>query len=251
MKRWVIRAIVCLLLGAATTVAVAWGHAALIDGYPEEATAIERGVTRATFPLWTISMVQQRGSTVIAHIAVDSTRTLPEALGLTGATAMGVERWMRLLEAADIVEGAPSLNVLQVPRWSRTSVPPTVVANNVTCFEDARGWPFRAMVSYHDAWWVGWRTTPLETPIGNSWRLDLDGTQGPLGLPLGLPLKPIGTGFMADTFLYALVWWGLFLGFAGAKRGIRRARGRCPMCGYDLRGALENGCSECGWGRSP
>lgn len=27
------------------------------------------------------------------------------------------------------------------------------------------------------------------------------------------------------------------------------ALGRCPRCHYDLRGATENGCSECGWNR--
>lgn len=26
--------------------------------------------------------------------------------------------------------------------------------------------------------------------------------------------------------------------------------GRCPQCGYNLRGALDKGCSECGWNRA-
>ena len=29
----------------------------------------------------------------------------------------------------------------------------------------------------------------------------------------------------------------------------RRRRGRCPACGYDLRGDLSAGCTECGWNR--
>ena len=64
-----------------------------------------------------------------------------------------------------------------------------------------------------------------------------------------LPLRPIWPGFLIDTVFYAAIWFALFFGFASAKRAIRRKRGRCPRCGYDLRGNLSAGCSECGWGR--
>jgi hypothetical protein len=66
-----------------------------------------------------------------------------------------------------------------------------------------------------------------------------------------LPMRPLWPGFVLDTLFYAAIWFGLFFGFASAKRAIRRRRGRCPMCGYDLRGApgLAAGCSECGWNR--
>jgi hypothetical protein len=65
-----------------------------------------------------------------------------------------------------------------------------------------------------------------------------------------LPLFPLMSGFAIDTLFYAAIWFGLFFGFASARRAVRRARGRCPMCGYDLRGALEKGCSECGWNQT-
>jgi len=64
-----------------------------------------------------------------------------------------------------------------------------------------------------------------------------------------LPLRPIWPGFAIDTLFYAAIWSGVFFGFASAKRAIRRKRGRCPRCGYDLRGNLSAGCSECGWER--
>jgi hypothetical protein len=64
-----------------------------------------------------------------------------------------------------------------------------------------------------------------------------------------VPFRVILPGFLIDTLFYATIWGGMFFGFASAKRAIRRARGRCPMCGYDLRGALDKGCSECGWQR--
>ena len=33
------------------------------------------------------------------------------------------------------------------------------------------------------------------------------------------------------------------------RRHLRRKRGLCVACGYDLRGDLEHGCPECGWQR--
>jgi len=53
-----------------------------------------------------------------------------------------------------------------------------------------------------------------------------------------------------DTLFYAAIWFGMFFGFSSAKRFIRAKRGRCPRCGYDLRGNLDAGCPECGWGRA-
>jgi hypothetical protein len=65
-----------------------------------------------------------------------------------------------------------------------------------------------------------------------------------------LALGPIWPGFLIDTLFYAAIWGGVFFGFASAKRAIRRRRGRCPRCGYDLRRDLAAGCSECGWNRA-
>jgi len=41
----------------------------------------------------------------------------------------------------------------------------------------------------------------------------------------------------------------MFFGFTSAKRFIRARRGRCPRCGYELRGNMNAGCPECGWNR--
>jgi len=62
-------------------------------------------------------------------------------------------------------------------------------------------------------------------------------------------LVPILPGFIINTLFYAAVWFCLLFGFTRLKRTIRKTRGRCPMCKYDLRGDLAGGCSECGWGR--
>ena len=64
-----------------------------------------------------------------------------------------------------------------------------------------------------------------------------------------LPFRPIPWGFLINTIFYALLLWLLTLGPFTARRMIRRKRGRCIKCGYDMRGDFSSGCPECGWGR--
>lgn len=64
-----------------------------------------------------------------------------------------------------------------------------------------------------------------------------------------LPLRPKWPWFLINTLFYALVLWLLIPGPFVLRRHIRIKRGRCPKCGYDLRGELEAGCPECGWDR--
>ncbi|MCA9285395.1 MAG: hypothetical protein KDA22_09285, partial [Phycisphaerales bacterium] len=64
-----------------------------------------------------------------------------------------------------------------------------------------------------------------------------------------LPTKIIWPGFMADWALYAFTLFGVIALPGAARRGWRMRRGRCAMCGYDLRRELSAGCPECGWTR--
>ncbi len=64
-----------------------------------------------------------------------------------------------------------------------------------------------------------------------------------------LPLHPIWPGFAINTIFYAALLWLLTLGPFTARRMIRRKRGHCIKCGYDLRGEFSSGCPECGWRR--
>jgi hypothetical protein len=69
-----------------------------------------------------------------------------------------------------------------------------------------------------------------------------------------IPLFPIWRGFAFNTLFYTAILWLLIAGPFVLRRLIRRRRGRCPRCGYDLRGATPGaggGCPECGWNRQP
>ena len=61
-----------------------------------------------------------------------------------------------------------------------------------------------------------------------------------------LPLRPLWPGIVSNTVVYFAAFWLLFLGPGMLKRMLRRYRGRCPVCGYDLRGTTHERCPECG-----
>jgi hypothetical protein len=63
-----------------------------------------------------------------------------------------------------------------------------------------------------------------------------------------IPLNPIWRGFLASTLLCGAVAWLLWLAPSVTRRALRRRRGACPRCGYDLRGGGQGVCPECGGG---
>jgi len=105
------------------------------------------------------------------------------------------------------------------------------------------GWPFLSMRGewcWDDSQWRPQNVQVKRLLLLNSFRHETR---------MALPLRPIWPGFLIDTLFYAAIWFGVFFGFTSAKRFIRAKRGRCPHCGYDLRGQLAAGCPECGGGR--
>ncbi len=112
--------------------------------------------------------------------------------------------------------------------------------------EDARGWPALALwcqlMPPRAAGTVGIR---VEGGVGADW----SGGTATLGEFRALPLSPIWRGLAVDTAVWAGAWLALWEGAWWARRSARRRRGRCLDCAYDLRGALTGGCPECGWGR--
>ena len=80
----------------------------------------------------------------------------------------------------------------------------------------------------------------LLTPKAAARRADL------LYTTKALPLRPIWPGFAINTVFYAAILWLLAFGLFAARRVIRRKRGLCLKCGYDLRGAEHEVCPECG-----
>lgn len=88
-----------------------------------------------------------------------------------------------------------------------------------------------------------WPPTQLAT---RGWIELSRGGRSNVGLPRVIPLIPIWTGFAVNTFFYAMLLWLLIPGPFALRRLIRRRRGLCLACGYDLRHAEHEACPECG-----
>lgn len=68
-------------------------------------------------------------------------------------------------------------------------------------------------------------------------------------VPETLPTRPIWSGLLLDSSLFAAIWFFLLLGSAtfwtGARRRRRRRRGLCVACGYPA-SSSGGACPECG-----
>jgi hypothetical protein len=228
VRRLVIAALF-LVVGGAVNIAVAWGCACFIDGGRPLVASAVRGGTAPQQPRWQVLMGRRPGSTVIRTSA--SSIPPPPVPLPPDATQQETQAW---LKGGLAFLGSP--DVVPVPGWSRAAAPPDEAdSEQRAVWEDARGWPMVCLLSYSADF--GGRA---ETP----WAIDLGGTQGPMGLPRVLPLRPILISCAANTVYYAAVLWLMVLGPGTLRRFIRRRRGLCPACGYPIGESTR--CTECG-----
>jgi hypothetical protein len=110
--------------------------------------------------------------------------------------------------------------------------------------EDARGWPFLAL-------WCTLERTP------NARRGRAEAVSGGFALPQSwgkgaggtraLPHTPIWHGLALDIAFWGAASWAGVATLRATRTGVRRWRGRCFRCGYELRGTPLPCCPECGW----
>ena len=96
------------------------------------------------------------------------------------------------------------------------------------------GWPVLALES---ADWVDHRTNILERSAG--WDVGIYTGEYP-----ELPLRPIWSGFAANTLFYGTTLCLLINGPLSLRRLARQRRGLCAACGYPM--ADSDVCTECG-----
>ncbi len=145
---------------------------------------------------------------------------------------------------------------VRIPAWSRFHVPPSpeVVASPCSPWfiEHGHGVPFRSMVAeigreIYDS--AGVRVPSQRFAAISGIEVLDDGSVEPLPFRT-LPVRIIPAGFLADTGIYGVIFWLLWFTPGAIRRMVRRQRGRCEKCGYDLRGNASGGagsvCPECG-----
>lgn len=210
--------LLCLLLGAITTVALAWTCAALVN--PSARVADFEHAPRADGG--DDIFVVQRG---FGHTRIN--RAQGDMLVLDENTG-GIRsaRWRAGGDASSESLAGWPLRAFECSNPGQI----TIVAGNTAMQSSMMTSPPMSTVQ------GGWELSPFTGGIMGSgcWR--------------AIPLRPRWTGLALDIVIFAALWLTLFIGFGAMRRRHRAARGRCPGCGYDLRssGIPHDRCPECG-----
>lgn len=64
----------------------------------------------------------------------------------------------------------------------------------------------------------------------------------------GLPASPLWGGLAVNTAVYGAAWYPLLALPGLVLARLRRRKGKCGACGYDMRGLAASTCPECGKG---
>ena len=123
-----------------------------------------------------------------------------------------------------------------VPNWSSKieNFEPSKI-NSANVVAEATGWPLLAMIAHYERGPYiqnvsGGYSSPILAPNG---LVISDSTEKEGRI---LPLHPIWPGFAINSIFYSAILRLLFLSPFTVRRIIRRNRGLCIKCGYDLRG---------------
>jgi len=218
-----IRIILCLILGTITTVAVAWG----ITSTPNWPSSIPTSLDATLYD----SLLNYADEKWLYGDA--------EALSAHGGRFKGVGSTVQAWSVFWYKNSYPDFPARVVIRiqsgWPQHALATVGLQENVDALGGIQSRGLEPL-------WIGGMPAP-------DWlRFRSTSVDGLRHAPPIL-LCPLWPGFVIDTLFYGAIWGGVFFGFTSAKRFIRARRGRCPRCGYDLRGNFSAGCSECGWQR--
>jgi ankyrin repeat protein len=217
MKRAIFAAIIFLLLGAATSIALAWAAV-----------------------LWEFPITDQCQSRENGWVAAIDFRTVSVGIAAFNNESRPAGRF-----EYDYPEHRLPTDV---PWWSRMNHPPSTAEASV--HEIAAGWPLpclRVTIEYPDPLWIRRLDGTLYGGIdGASPLADLAGNWADCEF---LPIQPIWPDLMVNAILLGAAWLVITLipSVWRLNRAIRRRLGgRCEACGYSLAGLTADACPECG-----
>jgi hypothetical protein len=244
MRRWIISILICVTLGAITTIAVAWERAwtaprdpGRYRGYSATDEATGTTFYRMDRPGRRF-LSSEREARLLSHI---QSSYIPQLLVVPyppPAPWPEEIELQKLLPVWTTIHNPDPLSQAE-SRWVAAFGWPAIsMCYGATCRVNAIG----SVVP-----WTYWGAVDPES-------LGLPNQKGRIEFRMEkrlLPLHPVWPGFAIDTGIYGLTWFLLLSGFVGARRLIRARRGLCPRCAYDLRRQFAAGCPECGWNREP
>jgi len=230
MRRWTCRVILLLLLGVTTNVLLI---ARFAYAPPDDLT-----MPLANWWTWRDAAHDRPWSVAVK-----------ERFDITYVRADGLTRGFDTGYSGQLANAAlpPDL-----PRWSAIHDPALRAPDfdRLLVREYAMGWPLRS-ARYYGVWQHD-DVDPTKSRQFTHGAFDYRAAVHDqfYGDSLVMPLIPIWPGVFVNAFFFAAIWFALVVGLRPLRRALHRRRGRCPMCGYDLRGELDVGCPECGWNRT-
>ena len=261
MKRRVFKLVLSLLLGCVATIGIAWSLAYFID---VEGWAMARNnITPDIF-----APIEAEGDDYLGSDYRHLWRSLEDE-GIDHAGMVELQEYrlpgvhLVILAAGNFRHGPEIEPALESPLASLPGWCDDYLMGKLRSVVDDEDWVSTQVQGVGWPWPALWCAPAIADPMGS------DEIFHPAvgGITLGnrpppywhalrvrtLPLRPIWEGFAINTVFYASVLWMLMLCPHTLCRMIRRKRGRCIKCAYDLRGTsggdFSTGCPECGWGR--
>lgn len=230
MKRRLQWFTVYVLLGAITTVVVAWSCAAFVDPFVVVQPSPRKSggeVGNEVHSGWLVGVHEAFGARRIRSEWVDKSihpsLIFPETY--FGPAEPFIPDWAPFL--LPTVDAPDELRHLRVA--------------------DGRGWPFLAMFSEMALDYNRGRKNKAPTITNgiaiNKSALTLPSPESTVRL---LPLAIIGPGFLLNSAMYALLCFGMFKLSSAYRKTSRSRKGLCVKCKYDLRGSQHTNCPECG-----
>lgn len=244
--RLIARLLLCLILGAATTIALAWAFACTDTTVSAGQDSIQR-ILPTRGPVRSPGMMEGFAGSVSARVFVSRTRAIamtrcygpefPDFPGLSAATRGSDLPPDRLVPASIRTLALPWLYDYPWPRGSDLDWREI----------QASGWPLISMANEY-------RLAPNFTyehrfGIALPWKPQPMAFSGPYGTATTstLPLLPLWPNFALDTLFFALAWLPLIFLPGALRRALRRHRGQCPNCADDLSATpATSPCPECG-----
>ena len=234
MRRRLIQLGVFLLVGAITNVAVAWGFALSASTSSTGQSAI------ATLPngtSWVVDNIEEPGFNQVISDLPGCIFHVGPGLSMGSDPVALIPSWSRIRH--------PILPTDSAVRLRTSGSIHMLCGPSQLMVDEAVGLPFRSM-------WCGWglpqvfaySATPLTsvTPIVRGVEFSAPDTFG-IGNK-ALPLGILWSGFISNTFFYAVLCFAVPRMIQGVRSRRRIKRGLCPACAYPV--GSSDVCTECG-----